>query len=90
MDKLTEMREEIDALDKQVIALLGKRFQVTEKVGMYKAETALAATDSNREIMQFEKFRQLARQFDIDESLVESLFKLIIANVVAKYRKVTH
>ena len=87
MDKLTDMRKEIDALDHQIIALLGKRFQVTERVGILKAESALAATDSERESAQYKKYKQLANQFDIDEALVESLFALVIENVVARHKK---
>ncbi len=87
MDKLAEMREEIDALDKQIIILLGQRFQITEKVGLYKAESALAATDSDREKEQFERFRQLAKEYEVDELLIEKLYKLIIENVVSKHKK---
>ncbi len=87
MDKLADIRKEIDALDQQIIALLGKRFQITEMVGILKAENALAATDSERESIQYKRYRQLANQFDVDEALVESLFALVIENVVAKHKK---
>lgn len=87
MDKLQLMRDEIDAIDERIIALLASRFQVTEKVGFYKAENALAATDLNREEAQFAKFRQLALQHDLDEKLVENLYKQIIETVVSRHKR---
>jgi chorismate mutase len=87
MKNLAIMREEIDSLDRQLIALLGKRFQLTEQVGMYKAECALSATDLEREKSQYAAFKELAIHHGVSEGLVEGIYKSIIKEVVHRHKK---
>ncbi len=60
--KLEEVRDRIDQLDQQIIALLAERFQLTESVGHYKAQHKLEAQDIARETLQFKKIIQLSEQ----------------------------
>ena len=38
-DKLTPLREQIDAIDAQILALLSRRAELAQQVGHVKAET---------------------------------------------------
>ncbi|MCJ8336898.1 MAG: chorismate mutase [Pseudomonadales bacterium] len=87
MDELTGMRDEIDSIDRNIITLLGQRFQMTEKIGRYKAENALAATDLVREASQFKQLKRLATELQLEESLVEKIYKCIIDEVVANHKR---
>lgn len=87
MEKLLVMRSEIDVIDKQLISLLGQRFQITERIGLYKADNALPASDVNRELDQFSQYRKLALQHDISEELVADIFKGVIEEVVLRHKQ---
>ena len=49
MTKLNTMRQEIDAIDDQLIKLLQKRFDLSSEIGRLKKATAVQILDSNRE-----------------------------------------
>ena len=44
--ELLAAREQIDAIDRELVALLGKRFESTHQVGLLKASQALAPVDA--------------------------------------------
>ncbi len=87
MKTLTALRAEIDAIDEQIIAMVGARFRITEQVGTLKAETKLAAVDADRERQKVKRFNQLAREHGVSPALVEGVFKLVMLEVVAKHRE---
>ncbi|NQZ33784.1 MAG: chorismate mutase [Oceanospirillaceae bacterium] len=87
MKNLTAMRDEIDVIDAQLIALLGQRFELTERVGLYKAEHALPAADQEREQSQYHNFEMLAQQQGISKGLVTGIFKSIIDEVVTRHKR---
>ncbi len=43
------MREEFDAIDKEIVKLLEKRFELSEKIGVYKHAMKIDIEDANRE-----------------------------------------
>lgn len=49
MDKIKELRENIDLLDDQIMNRLEERFKLVEMIGKVKKENKLEVTDSNRE-----------------------------------------
>ena len=49
MDELTSLREQIDRIDAQLVALFEQRMAVTAKVGQYKLSRGLPVLDSGRE-----------------------------------------
>lgn len=56
---LDKYRDEIDSLDREIISLLDKRFEVTEKVGNYKKENNIPVLNQNREAAIITKLKQL-------------------------------
>jgi monofunctional chorismate mutase len=85
---LSALRTRIDTLDADIIALLGKRFEATHKVGLMKAKFDLAAVDPERETEQRLRYTNLARQHGLSEALVQTIFKTVIAEVVANHQAV--
>ena len=49
MDELKELRQEIDAIDRQMVELFRQRMDVTHRVGEYKAARGMAVLDQARE-----------------------------------------
>ena len=57
---LETLREEIDAIDARIVALLGERFDCTTRVGQLKSAHQLPAVDAAREARQRAQFEALA------------------------------
>ena len=49
MEELQELRQEIDRIDAQIVALFEARMAVTQKVGEYKVKRGLPVLDAGRE-----------------------------------------
>jgi len=75
--KITEIRGEIDLIDELLIDVLGKRMQLSEKIGMYKRDNKLSILQINRwnEIMQTRKDK--AEKLGLSGNFIENIFKEI-------------
>lgn len=49
MDKIAELRKDIDLIDDKIMELLDKRFFVTKSIGEEKKNTSKSILDNNRE-----------------------------------------
>lgn len=47
-NKLDDLRNQIDIIDKDILVLLGKRVDVVKKIGKYKKEKGLAVLNKTR------------------------------------------
>ena len=52
MKNLLELRDEIDVIDKQIVALYQQRMQIAAEVAEYKIETACDAFGARRQRVQ--------------------------------------
>lgn len=59
MDELEKYRQEINALDRQLIDLFAKRFDIVRAVGKLKAEKGIAVVQSDRAIEVTERAVQM-------------------------------
>ena len=78
MKDLKVLREEIDVIDRQLVALFEQRMAVTEQVGLWKLENGIPVLDRSREE------QVLASKVDLlqDKTLaadVTDLFEAIMA-----------
>ena len=85
--KLEEVRDRIDQLDQQIIALLAERFQLTESVGHYKAQHKLEAQDIARETLQFKKIIQLSEQAGLNPEYSVQVYRRIIDIVIMRHQE---
>lgn len=83
---LTALREEIDRVDRELIAVLAKRFELTRMVGDYKAQQDLSAVDSVREQEQSNNYAQAAQAYGLNTEFVHHLFQSIRSEVVKNHR----
>ena len=84
---LKDERNTIDRLDSIIVNALIERFQVTNRIGLIKAENNLGAYDSARETEQMEKLNQLAKDSALDVKFVEQVMKLIISETKKRHEK---
>ncbi|WP_336250025.1 chorismate mutase [Stomatohabitans albus] len=85
--RLQALRDQIDVLDAELIALMGRRFDVTRAVGVLKREIGLPKADPAREERQITRLRTMASDVGLDEEFSERLLRLIIDEVIRDYAR---
>jgi chorismate mutase len=85
--KLVELRDSIDDLDREIVALLSQRFKLTEEVGIYKAQNTLDAQDITRESEQFNKIIQLSKSYGINPDYSLEIYRCIIDIVISRHQE---
>lgn len=78
MDDLTTLREEIDGIDRQIVALFEKRMAVSGKVADYKIRTGKKILDREREQAKIETLCGLSEN-EFNRHGIEELFKQIMS-----------
>ena len=82
---LSEVRTEIDRIDRDILALLGRRSGYVHAAARYKAsEEAVAAPE--RQAAMFRARRQWAAEEDLDPDFVERLYRELIAYFIERER----
>jgi len=85
--ELLAAREQIDAIDRELVELLGKRFESTHQVGLLKASQALEPLDATREAEKLAQLSALCEKYNLNPVLVTELFSKIMAEVVKNHRQ---
>jgi chorismate mutase/prephenate dehydrogenase len=77
-ENLQAYRQEIDALDTQLVNLLAERKKVTEKIGTLKRQNSMPIYVPEREASMLLERRKLANELGISGDLVEDLLRRMI------------
>jgi chorismate mutase len=77
---LNECRHRIDALDLQIVSLLGERFQICRVVAGYKRAHGIPMMQSGRVDQVKERVAAMAEENAIDPQLMREIYTLIIAD----------
>ena len=75
---LKPFRVQIDALDDEILALLGKRFGIVRKVANIKAVNDFPSYISDRVVQVRERNAKTGEKYGIDPDFVRMLYSLII------------
>lgn len=86
MKDLTALRQEIDTIDAQLVALFEQRMAVTEQVGLYKLEKNIPVLDSSREKQVLAGKTALLSNKNLTEDVTQ-LFETIMAISRRQQRK---
>ncbi len=78
MEGLAEFRAQLNALDKQLVELLGERIAICRDVARFKRERGIAMMQSARVDEVKERCAALAAQNDVDPDFARRLYSLII------------
>lgn len=78
MDELEKYREQINALDRQLIDLFAKRFDIVRAVGRLKAEKGIPVVQSKRVIEVTERAVKMGLEKNIDADFIRGLYTAMI------------
>lgn len=76
--KMKEIRNQIDTIDKKIIALLGRRFKLVPKLAKLKKKEKLPIQDKKREEEMLSKLQKEAKKQGIDYKLIKKLYLEIL------------
>lgn len=83
---LEDVRAEIDGIDREILALLGRRAGYVHAAARFKAtEEAVAAPD--RQAAMVRTRREWAQQEDLDPDFIERLYRELIAYFIERERE---
>lgn len=68
---LEKQRAEIDAIDREIVALFERRMQVVVEVAQIKKENGIAILDANREKEVIQKVQSYLKDATLKEELAE-------------------
>ncbi len=80
---LSTLRDRIDAVDRQIIALLAERLRIVEEVALAKLEAASPFRDREREERLLLRLREHAARAGLDPHEIERLYRVIMDLSVA-------
>ncbi len=76
--QLNQLRQSIDAIDKQLVDLLTQRLAITAKVGELKQQQGVAVYDPEREQQLIQQRREQALNNGVSPELVEDILRRIM------------
>lgn len=75
---INDIREQIDSLDKQIISLLGTRFQYVKEIVKYKEKTEESIVAADRRQAVLEQRRTWAADQNLNPEIIEQMYKNLI------------
>ncbi|AKQ64152.1 Prephenate and/or arogenate dehydrogenase [Myxococcus hansupus] len=75
---LAEVREHVDAVDRELVQLLDRRARLIHQAARLKAEHGLPLPDSEREASLLEARRQWASELNLDPDATEDVFRAVL------------
>jgi len=85
---ITEVRNEIDNIDREIIRLISKRFEYVQQVVKYKdaTESGIEATDRKNEVMTTR--RQWATENGLDPDVIEEIYSRLVRYFIDEEKKI--
>ena len=84
---IDEVRSEIDALDRQIISLLGKRFSFVKEIVRFKSnKDEIVARQRYDEVISSR--RELAKQYNLSPDVIENMYRMLIAHFIEEEHKI--
>lgn len=81
--EMKQFRAEIDALDKQIISLLGQRFDIVRKVAAHKKQHGIPTVLADRVEEVKENAARIGSDHRLDSDFMRNLYALIIDHACA-------
>ena len=78
MEKINQLREQIDEVDNQILLLLKKRVTICRAIGELKKDQNMAVHDSFRENCVFENAKNQSEGLDLNSKEVVAIFHQIV------------
>lgn len=78
VDALATFRRELNALDEEIVRLLGRRFELIREIGQHKRRNKIPMMQPARVLEVKERCARIASAHGIDPEFARRLFALII------------
>ncbi len=85
---ITEVRNEIDSIDAEIIQLLSTRFGYVREVVKYKENTDSGIEASDRRAAVIASRRQWAEEADINPDVIETIYNALIDYFIVEEKKI--
>lgn len=82
-----ELRDAIDSLDADLIALLAKRFAYIDRAAQLKPAIGMPARTTDRVQQVIDQVRTRASALNLDPDLIETLWRALIENSITREEK---
>jgi chorismate mutase / prephenate dehydratase len=76
---LEELRQSIDATDREIVRLVAERIAISRKIGQEKKQISKQVRDPERERRVFDQVKELAKASGVNERDIEAIYRQIIA-----------
>jgi isochorismate pyruvate lyase len=76
--ELSQIRREIDVVDRQLVALLAHRSRLVGRVVVYKRENHMAVVDRGREDEMLARIADVAKDEGLDPRVAQQVLRTII------------
>lgn len=87
---LEKQRAEIDAIDREIVALFERRMQVVVDVARIKKENGIAILDANREKDVIQKVQSYLKDATLKEELAEAYETLMKVSKDYQKKRINH
>ena len=87
---LEKQRAEIDAIDREIVALFERRMQVVVEVAQIKKENGMAILDANREKEVIQKVQSYLKDATLKEELAEAYETLMKVSKDYQKKRINH
>ena len=87
---LEKQRAEIDAIDREIVALFERRMQVVVDVARIKKENGIAILDANREKEVMSKVQSYLKDATLKEELAEAYETLMKVSKDYQKKRINH
>lgn len=88
VDKLAELRKQIDKIDDLLLQKLGERMKIVEKIGEYKRDNQVTVLQVNRWDEILKKGTAFAKALKLDEHFIEKFLELVHGESIRKQTEI--
>lgn len=85
---ISEVRNEIDNIDRAILELLANRFEYVKEVVKYKAKTAESIVATDRRDAVLKERRQWASELGLDPDVIEGIYSSLIQYFINEEKKI--
>jgi chorismate mutase len=78
MEKLKQLRKQIDATDTEILQLFAQRTEICKQVGAAKKAAGLPVRDQMRESELYSRIREQAAKLGLNPVQVEAVYREIV------------
>lgn len=79
---LSELRNEVRSLDREILRLIGKRLDTSKRIGEAKGKLNLPIRDFKVEVEVLARARKAAEEFSYDPQVAEKVVEILISSAV--------